>query len=844
MTNSSTGGLLPSFASIGRVFVSGVSSGAYMATQLHVSYSSLFAGAGMFAGGPFGCAQGQLALALNACTDDTLPLDLPALQALTIAAEGAGTVDALSNIKGSPVWLLHGTEDVTVKASVADAAAEFYTALGAQVAYNNSMYANHAWLSPLGENACTVSQSPYTSNCPDTDMVGAMLAHLLGAKPNPPRSDWAPQGKFVQFSQELYAQAKWGMGANMISMDETGYLYVPPQCEAMPAKGANATTCDLFVVLHGCEQCYSIVGRALLDQSFMTQYADANNLLLLFPQTIALSLGLAYNPEACWDWWGYLGGDAMYTVKGGYQIEVLVSMVRSLSPSLAHRGLPAEKEAANTAAEHAAKGEMKQTAHGAASKRGAKRVPVRGKDNAPASQKKQQPASSSSLQRLCSLDAPSRASTFLAAVQAGSAKRALVPDATRTAQALEVFRAFREHFVLSNTSATATQLVAAFPSDGVTASPYWNLAAAISSLADAVASFRSAGSDPALASAASDALSLAEALVSTQAGPVGGGFMRDWFDDESWMVQAMLDLHDLTGKQEYVDQARALFADILIHGFDADTGLVWWDRAHTQRATAANAGAIVCALRLAALASVPSSAGIGVNAPSFAAQLYQRWRAYTRDSGEVLDHLDPQGNEIYYDPGFTYNEALMVQSALGLLDQARAAGNTTEMQQLWADALLMASYTATNLSVASPLSSTAGGNVMADCINSPCSGDCVQFKGIAFRALGQLVDALGAELLLEAQSGSATPASIETMLDSLCQAEKLLDSSAASAWTVARSTSTGAGSGPEQVAGLFNCQWQEEWPAQGMAVLQGAQNAALTAFARQAGQEYIWIAQH
>jgi len=49
------------------VTVSGVSSGAYMAVQLHVAHSARVAGVGAIAGGPYYCAQGSLFTALYNC---------------------------------------------------------------------------------------------------------------------------------------------------------------------------------------------------------------------------------------------------------------------------------------------------------------------------------------------------------------------------------------------------------------------------------------------------------------------------------------------------------------------------------------------------------------------------------------------------------------------------------------------------------------------------------------------------------------------------------------------------------------------------------------------------------
>ncbi len=55
---------LPSFdVNAERTSVSGLSSGAYMAGQFHVAFSGTVIGAGIVAGGPYGCAEGQLPVA-------------------------------------------------------------------------------------------------------------------------------------------------------------------------------------------------------------------------------------------------------------------------------------------------------------------------------------------------------------------------------------------------------------------------------------------------------------------------------------------------------------------------------------------------------------------------------------------------------------------------------------------------------------------------------------------------------------------------------------------------------------------------------------------------------------
>lgn len=50
--------------------VSGMSSGGFMAVQMHTIYSSFFKGLGVVAGGPFGCNQCDWVVDVNTCTLD------------------------------------------------------------------------------------------------------------------------------------------------------------------------------------------------------------------------------------------------------------------------------------------------------------------------------------------------------------------------------------------------------------------------------------------------------------------------------------------------------------------------------------------------------------------------------------------------------------------------------------------------------------------------------------------------------------------------------------------------------------------------------------------------------
>lgn len=293
-------------------YVSGLSSGGFLANQLHVAYSGVFQGAGIFSAGAYDCAQNNVNTALYACMDTFQPRKTPAeLEQLTRTRATAGTVDPVQNLSGDPVWLFHGTADQTVDPAVNNDLATYYRDFGARVAYNNTSAAGHAWVSPIGPNSCGSTSSPYVNNCGAADPVKEMLAHLFG-QVSPAASTLS--GKLVQFDQSRYAP---GGNAASISMGAEGFAYVPKVCETGP--------CKLMVTLHGCYQYYGLVGNALMDKGYLNEYADTNNMIVLYPQATTMT----GNPRGCWDWWGYQS--AQYALRTGPQMAAVVNMVKAMS---------------------------------------------------------------------------------------------------------------------------------------------------------------------------------------------------------------------------------------------------------------------------------------------------------------------------------------------------------------------------------------------------------------------------------------------------------------------------------------------------------------------------------
>ena len=111
--------------------VSGLSSGAYMAVQLHVAHSQSIIGAAVVAGGPYFCAEGELLTALNRCMQTTAGApDTAALLTRAQSLADAGRIDPLADLAGDRVYLFSGTEDNTVTPPVMAAARDFYRQAG------------------------------------------------------------------------------------------------------------------------------------------------------------------------------------------------------------------------------------------------------------------------------------------------------------------------------------------------------------------------------------------------------------------------------------------------------------------------------------------------------------------------------------------------------------------------------------------------------------------------------------------------------------------------------------------------------------------------------------------
>lgn len=293
--------------------VSGLSSGGYMANQFHVAHSDWVNKAGIIAAGPYYCAQGNIKTALEQCVNQVLsPLSIVDLNNVAQGYEQEGKISPLTQLKNSKVWLFHGLKDAKVLSAVSDA---LYQQYQAWVDNDNIIYVNDknfAHLFPTLDSGttCTDSISPFIGNC-DYDAAGAMLGFLYG-KLSPRAKE--PSGRLIELNQQVLG----GLAAQTLA--PTAYAYVPESC-------AEGLTCELHISFHGCNQNAQSVGTNYAMQTGLNNWADTNHLVVLYPQT-KNSTFMPFNPQGCWDWWGY--ADPNYANQQGQQISAVAQLAKSL----------------------------------------------------------------------------------------------------------------------------------------------------------------------------------------------------------------------------------------------------------------------------------------------------------------------------------------------------------------------------------------------------------------------------------------------------------------------------------------------------------------------------------
>jgi hypothetical protein len=168
-----------------RISVSGISSGAYMAGQLHVAHSATFQRAALLAGGPYFCAEGSLQKALGPCIQggDT---GLDALVSHAAEMANSGQIDALENLADDRVWLFHGVQDVRVSKDVVTAAIALYERIadGIETVFVDNVDVTQCLRIRRSRcPSCSVARAACKQNNSKRRAAGDRSARLRGSRP-------------------------------------------------------------------------------------------------------------------------------------------------------------------------------------------------------------------------------------------------------------------------------------------------------------------------------------------------------------------------------------------------------------------------------------------------------------------------------------------------------------------------------------------------------------------------------------------------------------------------------------------------------------------------------------
>jgi poly(3-hydroxybutyrate) depolymerase len=333
----------------GQVSVSGISSGAFMANQLHIAHSAGIMGAGIIAGGLYGCAVDSVtgtgvfslaSLAVGPCMSVPTLLQPVAFYAQVVADLAAqGWIDPPGNLARSHVYMFTGQADQVVNFKTVELGASLYRTLGvpeSQIVFRDQHLAapgaGHSWVTKNFGNPCDANASPFINNCM-YDQAEDMLSTIYGPLQPPQKGQLS--GRIVPFDQTEFVP---GNAAKANGMSDTGYLYIPKACEAVAAP-----RCRLHVALHGCLQSAEVLSDEFYTKVGVNEWADTNGIIVLYPQTHATTVSqlssqnflslFNTNLEGCWNWWGY-GSDPQFLTKQGVQISAIWSMVLRVTGQL------------------------------------------------------------------------------------------------------------------------------------------------------------------------------------------------------------------------------------------------------------------------------------------------------------------------------------------------------------------------------------------------------------------------------------------------------------------------------------------------------------------------------
>lgn len=292
-----------------RITVSGVSSGAFMASQLGVAYSKLISGFGSVAGGIYWCAEGIKERAVGECMKSPSLISSEKYIKKIKSLSQKKLIDSPANLRNNKYYIFSGTEDVIIKPVASDKLYEMMKAFTSEknIVFEKSIKASHGLPTVNQGTACESASIPWLLNC-KYDTAGIILKTMYGKLKN--------KSSMIESNLTMFGQKEFG--DNTTPLYEHGWIYVPQNCR-------DKKKCKLHIALHGCQQNADFVQDKFVKHAGYNEWAEANNIIILYPQSAKLAPD---NPYACWDWYGFTGPE--YMTHNGQQLKAIKAMIDRL----------------------------------------------------------------------------------------------------------------------------------------------------------------------------------------------------------------------------------------------------------------------------------------------------------------------------------------------------------------------------------------------------------------------------------------------------------------------------------------------------------------------------------
>ncbi len=292
------------------VTVSGVSSGAFMAEQMLVAASDVIIGAGVISGGVYGCAQGNVNMAVGTCMQRPQDISVQSLIKQALVLEKQGLISPLSHLQNRRIFILNGLSDTVINPQAGlkllNWSQNFMPA--DHIATEFSLPMSHGIPTKNFGNSCSQEGSPWINNCA-YDGAQNILEYLLDKSL---KNGVADLKHLIKFNQIPFITEN-------STMHIDGYAYIPAVCRL------KNKSCDLHIALHGCFQTPDDIEDTFLTQAGYNNWGEANGIVILYP-VVARSF---FNSKSCWDWWGYTGSN--YLTREAPQIQSLLKMIQHLT---------------------------------------------------------------------------------------------------------------------------------------------------------------------------------------------------------------------------------------------------------------------------------------------------------------------------------------------------------------------------------------------------------------------------------------------------------------------------------------------------------------------------------